>query len=71
MDTWRAIGAVLLSVALQSGALACEVVDDSSRIAVAGGSLTEILYFLGAEDRIAAVDITSTFPAEAKGVKGP
>lgn len=36
---------------------------DSGRIAVAGGSLTEIIYFLGAEERIVAVDVTSTYPA--------
>ena len=58
MSAWRVISAVLLWGALQSGAIACEAVDDSSRIAVAGGSLTEILYFLRAEDRIVAVDIT-------------
>ena len=65
MSAWRVISAVLLWGALQPGAIACEAVDDSSRIAVAGGSLTEILYFLRAEDRIVAVDITSTFPTEA------
>ncbi len=32
---------------------------------MAGGSLTEILYFLGAEDRIVGVDSTSTFPEAA------
>ncbi len=53
---------------LAGGALACEPAADSSRIAVAGGSLTEILYLLGAEDRIVAVDITSDFPPEASGL---
>ncbi len=48
-------------------ALACDTVADSSRIAVAGGSLTEILYFLGAEDRIEAVDATSNYPDAAAG----
>lgn len=38
---------------------------DPSRIAIAGGSITEILYFLGAESHILAVDRTSNFPAEA------
>ena len=38
---------------------------DPSRIAVAGGSITEILYFLGEESRIVAVDITSNFPEAA------
>ena len=44
----------------------CERVD-SSRIALAGGSLTEIVYFLGAEQRIVAVDSTSNFPLVAQG----
>ncbi|MEM1404196.1 MAG: ABC transporter substrate-binding protein [Pseudomonadota bacterium] len=39
--------------------------DDASRIAVAGGSLTEILYDLDMEDRIVAVDSTSNFPEAA------
>lgn len=43
-------------------AAACETAEDSSRIAVAGGSLTEIIHFLGAEERIVAVDTTSDFP---------
>jgi len=46
--------------------LACgERATDASRIAVAGGSLTEILYDLGAGDRIVAVDSTSNYPAAA------
>ena len=39
---------------------------DASRIAVAGGSVTEIIYFLGEQDRLIAVDRTSNFPAEAR-----
>lgn len=35
------------------------------RIVVAGGSLTEIVYALGAADRIVGVDLTSMYPAEA------
>ena len=53
---------------LQGGAVAgaeCDHVD-SSRIAVAGGSLTEIVYFLGAEKRIVAVDSTSNYPLVAQ-----
>lgn len=38
---------------------------DASRIAVAGGSLAEILYALGEEQRIVAVDRTATFPKAA------
>lgn len=46
----------------------CEEAADSSRIAVAGGSLTEIVYFLGAEERLVAVDTTSNFPAAAEAL---
>ena len=68
MRTRTALAAHL--VACASGALApfasaCEQAPDSSRIAVAGGSLTEILYFLGAQDRIVAVDSTSNYPEDA------
>jgi iron complex transport system substrate-binding protein len=35
------------------------------RIVIAGGSLTEIVYALGAQDRIVGVDLTSLYPAEA------
>ena len=54
--------AALLASSWASLAAACETAEDSSRIAVAGGSLTEIIYFLGAEERIVAVDATSDFP---------
>ena len=48
------------------GISSCDAPADSSRIAVAGGSITEILYFIGAQDRIVAVDTTSTFPEAAR-----
>jgi iron complex transport system substrate-binding protein len=38
---------------------------DPSRIAVAGGSLTEILYDLGEAERVIAVDRTSNYPQAA------
>lgn len=44
-------------------------VDDLSRIVCVGGTITEILYALGAADRIVAVDSTSQFPPEALGTK--
>ena len=47
-------------------AIACEEVEDSSRIAIAGGSLTEIVYLLGLEDRIVATDTTSLYPKAAR-----
>lgn len=37
-----------------------------SRIVSIGGAITEILFDLGAADRLAAVDTTSTFPAAAR-----
>lgn len=40
-------------------------VADTSRIVAVGGTVTEILYALGLEDRIAGVDQTSNYPAEA------
>ncbi|MDG0968722.1 MAG: ABC transporter substrate-binding protein [Porticoccaceae bacterium] len=46
----------------------CSLAKDSTRIAVGGGSITEILYFLGAEDKIVAVDTTSNYPPEAKSL---
>ena len=65
----RVRAAVLAALTLACGAsgyeAGCETVADSSRIAVAGGSLTEILYYLGEEGRIVAVDSTSNFPPEA------
>ncbi len=39
--------------------------DTADRIAVAGGSITEIIYRLGEEDRIVGVDSTSTYPEAA------
>ncbi len=40
-------------------------VADTSRIVAIGGTVTEILYALGVEDRIVGVDLTSTYPARA------
>ena len=40
-------------------------VTDASRIVALGGTVTEILYALGLEAQVAAVDVTSTFPARA------
>lgn len=40
--------------------------DDYQRVAIAGGSITEIFYRLGEEQRIVGVDSTSQFPESAK-----
>ena len=46
----------------------CNKASDSSSITVAGGSITEIIYALGQEDKLIAVDITSNFPLQAKSL---
>jgi len=45
-----------------------EKAKDASRVVVAGGSITEIFYFLNEQDRIVALDVTSNFPSEAKSL---
>jgi iron complex transport system substrate-binding protein len=45
------------------------VIDDTSRVVSLGGSITEILYALGLENRIAAVDTTSLYPPRALAEK--
>ena len=62
---WRAAAAVVVLGWHAQPAFACEDGVDGARIAVAGGSLTETLYLLGAEDRIVGVDSTSTYPEAA------
>ena len=42
---------------------------DTSRIVSVGGDVTEILYALGLEDKIVAIDSTSVFPADALKTK--
>lgn len=42
--------------------------DPPKRVVSAGGDLTEIIYALGAGDRLVGVDSTSTFPAEVKKI---
>jgi len=41
-------------------------ISDTSRIVAVGGSIAEILYALGLEDRVAAVDLTSVYPPRAQ-----
>ncbi len=54
--------ALALSALLTAGAKA----DPPHTIVSVGGSVTEVLYLLGLEDRIVAVDTTSLYPAEAQ-----
>jgi iron complex transport system substrate-binding protein len=44
-------------------------ITDSSRIISIGGAVTEVLYALGLEDRIVAVDTTSVYPKRALAEK--
>lgn len=68
-----AVPAVLLAALLAAASpttsaktLNCgELAPDAARIAVAGGSITEILYELGEQARIVGADRTSNYPPEA------
>ncbi len=57
--------AAVLWCASMFGAIA----EDGQRIVSIGGSVTEILYLLGKQDEIVAVDTTSVHPPEALGTK--
>lgn len=61
----KLINILLALLLITERSVACDFAEDSSRIAVGGGSITEILYFLGAEEKIVAVDITSNYPTSA------
>ena len=57
---------VVVCGTVAGGAYACDgPASDASRLAIAGGSITEIVYFLGEERRIVATDTTSNYPPEA------
>ena len=66
------IAALATALALGAGSAGADVLEcgerpaDASRIAVAGGSLVEILYQLDESARIVAVDRTATWPAAAR-----
>ncbi|MEM0923589.1 MAG: ABC transporter substrate-binding protein [Pseudomonadota bacterium] len=53
-----------LILALTVSLTALPVLAEPSRIVVAGGDLTEIVFALGAGERVVGVDQTSSFPAE-------
>ena len=46
----------------------CTKANDSSSVVVAGGSITEIIYFLGKEKKLVGVDVTSNFPSETSSL---
>ena len=60
----RALGLALLAV--WQGAVACPPpATDSSRLAISGGSITEIVYLLNESAKIVAADRTSNYPTAA------
>lgn len=64
----------LLAVLIVPTALLAQAKDaaplaDTSRLVIAGGAITEIMYALGAADKIVAVDSTSMYPPEALKTK--
>lgn len=77
MTICRTLSLLALSCLLPLGAATAEgitvhdardrdvVIDNPSRIVSIGGAITEILYALGFEDRIAGVDVTSLYPPAA------
>jgi iron complex transport system substrate-binding protein len=54
-----------VAVGVTAAAPAAGVSDNTARIVSIGGAVTEILYALGAEQRIVAVDSTSLYPERA------
>jgi iron complex transport system substrate-binding protein len=64
----RAVGilvACMLAVATPAIADSCDSAATDGRVVSIGGDVTEIVYALGAGDRVIAVDITSRHPKEA------
>ena len=46
----------------------CEKAANATRVVAAGGSVTEIIYYLGHQKYLVARDLTSNFPPEAKNL---
>ena len=63
--TLGALGTLAALLALSSQTIAAEPLADPSRLVTIGGSVTEIVYALGAGDEIVGRDTTSTYPPEA------
>ena len=59
------IAATLATLVLPTAAQDLHAFQDSSRLVSIGGSLTEIIYALGEEDRLVARDQTALYPAAA------
>ena len=60
---------LILFLSISNAYAICKPSMFRSKIVVAGGSITEIVYFLGMEDKLVGVDITSNFPKKAKKLK--
>ncbi len=63
----RLLPALVLAAGLASSA-ATQSRADGGRVLSIGGSITEIVYLLGEEERLVAVDSTSLYPAEARAL---
>lgn len=66
--TMRSFAAALvltLGLAGSAGAEQTSTLSDTSRVVAIGGSITEIVYALGAQDKLTARDSTSVYPQEA------
>lgn len=62
----RTLAAPLILLALAGGSAHADAIPtDAKRIVSIGGTVTEIIYALGDDARIVAVDSTSTYPASA------
>lgn len=59
---------LLISVVLTDDLNQCYIANDLSRVVVAGGSITEIIYFLNLDKYLTAVDVTSNYPDKAKNL---
>ena len=58
---------ILILLLLISNAHAnCNKAKNSNSIVVAGGSITEIIYFLNLQNKLVGVDVTSNYPLNAK-----
>jgi len=66
LRTGLVAAAAALVVSASAVAASGEVNPSAQRIVSIGGTITEVLYALGAQDRIVAVDSTSTYPAETR-----
>lgn len=64
-----AVGLLVLTVAGQGPAAHAASASSPQRILAIGGAVTETLYALGLEDRVVAVDTSSTYPPRALAEK--